>query len=56
MAYAQDKNTSARLCAKNAGGGAYSWDTMVYVCILSYYISFPLFIIGSLHVLSEEDG
>ena len=35
-AYVQDKNTSARLCAKNAGGayargGAYLWDTMVYV-------------------------
>ena len=33
-AYAQDKNTSARLCAKNAGeayarGGAYLRDTTV---------------------------
>ena len=32
-ANARDKNTSARLCAKNAGGlcarGAYLWDTMV---------------------------
>ena len=30
-AYAWDKNTSARLCAKNAGGEgeAYLWDTMV---------------------------
>ena len=32
----RDKNTSARLCAKNAGGayargGAYLWDTTVYV-------------------------
>ena len=41
---------------KMEGGGAYSWDTMVYVCILPYYISFPLFNIGSLHALSEEDG
>ena len=35
-AYAQDKNTSARLCAKNAGGayargGAYLRDTMVLI-------------------------
>ena len=35
-AYARDKNTSARLCAKNAGGAyvrgeAYLWDTTV-VC------------------------
>ena len=34
-AYARDKNTSARLCAKNAGGayargGAYLRDTTVY--------------------------
>ena len=35
--YAQAKNTSARLCAKNAGGayalmggGAYLWDTTVF--------------------------
>ena len=30
-----DKNTSARLCVKNAGGGAYLRDTTVsnYVCI-----------------------
>ena len=40
-AYARDKNTSARLCSKNAGGlcarGAYLWDTTVvlnacYLC------------------------
>ena len=35
-AYAQDKNTSARLCAKNAEGayargGAYLRDTMVLI-------------------------
>ena len=29
-AYVQDKNTSARLCAKNAGGlCVYFWDTTV---------------------------
>ena len=26
----QDKNASARLCAKNAGGGAYLRDTTIY--------------------------
>ena len=36
-AYARDKNTSARLCTKKAGGayaqgGAYLWDTTVCVC------------------------
>ena len=30
-AYARDKNTSARLCSKNAGGRAYLWDTTVQV-------------------------
>ena len=31
-AYARDKNTSATLCAKNAGGlmHKYLWDTTVY--------------------------
>ena len=34
-AYARDKNTSARLCGKKAGGpmhdrGAYLWDTTVF--------------------------
>ena len=38
-AYTRDKNTSARLCAKNAGGayargGAYLRDTTVYTIIL----------------------
>ena len=37
-AYARDKNTSARLCAKKAGGayaqgGAYLRDTTVYIYI-----------------------
>ena len=37
-AYVRDKNTSAKLCAKNAGGayarggGAYLRDTTVYMC------------------------
>ena len=36
-AYARDKNTSARLCGKKAGGlmhdrGAYLWDPMKSVC------------------------
>ena len=35
-AYARDKNTSARLCAKNAGGGAYLWDTTVHIYVYIY--------------------
>ena len=37
----QDKNTSARLCAKNAdgGGGAYLRDTTVYTSSLSVLLS-----------------
>ena len=49
-AYARDKNTSARLCTKNAGGGlcargggggAYLWDTTVYpiqarICVFTF--------------------
>ena len=43
-AYARDKNTSARLCAKNAGGayargGAYLRDTTVLISQLMYVIS-----------------
>ena len=38
-AYARDKNTSVRVCAKNAGGayargGAYLWDTTVIIIII----------------------
>ena len=47
-AYAQDKNTSARLSAKNVGGGAYArggaylWDTTV---IFAFSVS-PFIITG----------
>ena len=41
-AYARDKNTSAQLCAKNAGGayargGAYLRDTTVYISALCLF-------------------
>ena len=49
-AYARDKNTSVRVCAKNVGGayargGAYLRDTTVlYYCVVAivyYYYSLP---------------
>ena len=44
-AYARDKNTSVRVCAKNAGGayargGAYLRDTTVYIYIM--HIRYPV--------------
>ena len=43
-AYAQDKNTSVELCAKNAGGAyargeAYLRDTTVHVCQCDVHVS-----------------
>ena len=43
-AYAQDKNTSVRVCAKNAGG-AYLRDTTVIAGEYMIVYSFPPFII-----------
>ena len=40
-AYARDKNTSARPCAKKVGGGAYPWGG--HICrTLQYYLCPPL--------------
>ena len=52
-AYVRDKNTSARLCAKKAGGayaqgGAYLQDTTVYVSII-YLVYSPLVFPTDLH-------
>ena len=46
-AYARDKNTSAGLCAKNAGGayargGVYLRDTTVHVCWVNMSFIFSL--------------
>ena len=48
-AYARDKNTSARLCAKNAGGayargGAYLRDTTVYDLLMVYLFNLNVLI------------
>ena len=45
-AYARDKNTSARLCAKNAGGayargGAYLRDTTVCMRVIYVFMCIP---------------